>query len=144
MQEEEREEEYSFPGTPDGDGMVTSSNSDVTLREAVWNADINKLVARKHFVPRKQLFPYSVKSFKESFKACSKVVTFITIYLAIVTNVLGGLINIKRYERKSTVGNSASLPRSKNSKEDDCYYSLSGLRKLLVNILGFNKELCLT
>ena len=61
--------------------------------------------------------------------------------MAIVTNVLGGLINIKRYERKSTVGNSASLPQSKNSKEDDCYYSLSGLRKLLVNILGFNKEL---
>ena len=66
MQEKEREKEYSFSETPDGDGMVTSSNSDVTIREAVWNADVNKLVARKHFVPRKQSFPYSVKSFLKS------------------------------------------------------------------------------
>ena len=136
-----REAESTFSGTPDDDGMVTSSNSDVTIQETVWNADENRLVARKHFVPRKRLLPYSVESFKESFKACSRIVTFIALYLAIVTNVLGGLINIKRYERRSTVGNSASLPQSKNSRDDNCYYSLSVLRKFLVNILGFNKEL---
>ena len=61
--------------------------------------------------------------------------------MAIVTNVIGGLINIKRYERKSTVGTSASLQRSKNSRDDNCYYSLTVLRKFLANILGSNKEL---
>ena len=141
MQEKEREEEYLFPGTPDGEGMVTSSISDVTIREAVWDPDINKLVARKHLVSRKQLLPYSVKSFKEAFKACSKVVTFIALYLATVTSVLGGLTNIIRYGKKSTVGNSDSLPRSESSRDCSCHYSISILRKVLVNILGFNKEL---
>ena len=131
-----REAESTFPG-PDDDGMIASSSGDVTT---LWNADVNRLIARKRFVPRKRLLPYSVESFKESLKACSKIVTFIALYLAIVTNVLGGLINIKRYERKSTVGTSASLPRSKNSRADNCYYSLSVLRKFLANILGFNKE----
>ena len=138
-----REAESTFPGPPDDngmkdDGMVMSSNSDVTT---LWNADVNRLIARKRFVPRKRLLPYSVESFKESLKACSKIITFIALYLAIVTNVLGGLINFKRYERKSTVGTSASLPRSKNSMDDNCHYSLSVLRKFLANILGSNKEL---
>ena len=138
-----REAESTFPGPPDedgrkDDGMVTSSNSDITT---LRNVDVNRLSDRKRFVPRKRSLPYSVESFKESLKACSKIVTFIALYLTIVTNVLGGLINIKRYERKSTVGNSASLPQSKNSRDDNCYYSLSVLRKLLANILCFNKEL---
>ena len=47
----------------DDDGMIASSNSDVT-RKAVWHADENRLVARKHLVLRKQLLPLSVKSFK--------------------------------------------------------------------------------
>ena len=136
-----REAESTFLGTTDDDGMVTSPNSDVTIQEAVWNADENRLVARKRFVPRKRLLPYSVKSFKESLKASSKIVTFIALYLAILTNVLGGLINIKRYERKSTVGTLTSLPRSESSRDYSCYYSFSILRKFLANILSFNKEL---
>ena len=136
-----REAESTFSGTPDDDGMITSLNSDVTIREAVWHADENKLIARKHLVSRKQLLPYSVKSFKEAFKAYSKVVTFIALYLATVTNVLGGLTNIIRYGKKCTVGNSDSLPRSESSRDCSCHYSISILRKVLVNILGFNKEL---
>ena len=133
--------ESRLPHRPDDDGMVTSSNGDVTIRESAWNVDENRLVARKRFVPRKRLLPYSVKSFKESLKACSKIVTFIALYLAIVMNVLGGLINIKWYERKSTVGTSTSLPRSESSRDYRGYYSFSILRKFLANILGFNKEL---
>ena len=100
----------------------------------------NRLVAGKRFEPRKQLLPYSVKSFREALKVYGKIVTFITLYLTVVTNVLGGLMNIKRYGRKSTVGNSDSLPRSESSRDYSCHYSISILRKFLVNILGFNKE----
>ena len=85
MQEKERERKYELTGKiqestncesrlahrPDNDGMITSSNSDVTIREAVWYIDENGLVARKRFVPRKRLLPYSMESFKEPFKACS-------------------------------------------------------------------------
>ena len=64
-------------------------------------------------------------------------------FLAIVTNVglLGGLIDIKRYERKSTVGTSASLPQCESSRSYSCYYYFSILRKFLANILGSDKEL---
>ena len=138
MQEKETERECSFPGTPDDDGMVTSLNNDVTT---LWSVDVNRLIARKRFVPRKRSLPYSVGNFKESLRACSRIVTFIAFLLAIVTNVLVGLIDIKRYERKSTVGTSASLSRSENSRGNNCYYSLSVLRKFLANILGSDKEL---
>ena len=138
-----REAESTFSGTPDDDGMITSSNSDVTIREAVWHADETRLVAGKSFEPREQLLPYSVKSFKEALKVYGKIVTFITLYLTVVTNVLGGLTNIIRYGKKSTVGNSDSLPRSESSRGDSCPYSFSIFRKCLDNILGFNQELWL-
>ena len=132
-----RKAESRFQGPPDDDGMVTSSNSDVTIRDTVRNADENRLVARKRFVPRERTPTYSVESFKRSFRACSQIVTFIALFLAIVTNLLGGLINIKRCGRKSTVGTSASLPRSESSRNDSCYYSFSILCKFLANISGF-------
>ena len=100
-----REAESTFPG-PEDDGMITSSTSNVsTLR----NVEVNKLVARKHLESRNCLRSYSEKGFEEAFKVYNKVVTFITFYLAIVTNVLGGLTNIIRYRKKCIVGNSDSL-----------------------------------
>ena len=74
-------------------------------------------------------------------RACIRIITFIVLFVAITTNILGGFINIKRYERKSTVGTSASLPRCESSRSYSCYYSLSILRKFLANILGSDKEL---
>ena len=135
--------ESRHPGSATYDGMkcdvtVASSNSDVTT---LRNAEVNGLIARKRFVPRKRSLTYSVGNFKRSLKACSRIVTFIALFLAIVTNVLGGLINIKQYERKSTVGTSASLPRSESERNYSCYYSLSILRKFLANILSSDKEL---
>ena len=140
MQEKEREREDSLPGRPDDDDIITSLKSDVNIRETVWDADVNRLVARKHFVPRKRSLPYSVGSFKELLKACGRIVSFIALYLAIVTNVLGGVTNIIRYGKKSTVGNSDSLPRRESSGDYSCPYSLSIFRKCLDNILRFNKE----
>ena len=107
-----QKEEFRHPGSVTNVGMkyddiVASSNSDVTI---LRNVEVNRLIAKKRFVPRKRSLTYSVGSFKRSLRACSRIVTFIALFLAIVTNVLGGLINIKRYEKKSTVGTSASLP----------------------------------
>ena len=134
--------ESTFSGRPDDDDIITSLNSDVNVRETVWHADENRLVARKHFVPRKRSLPYSVGSFGKLLKAYGRLVSFIALYLAIVTNVLGGLANITRYGKKSTVGNSDSLPRSESSGDYSCcHYSLSIFRKCLDNILRFNKEL---
>ena len=102
VQEKEREEEFKLPGSTDYDVMDDGVlNGDVTLRVP----DVNRLIARKRYVPRKRSLRHSVGSFERSLRACSRTVTFIALLSAIVTNVLGDLINIKLYERKSTVGN---------------------------------------
>ena len=135
--------ESRHPGSTTDDGMkyddiVASSNSDVpTLR----NVDVNRLIARKRFVPRKRSLTYSVRSFKRSLRAYTQIITFIALFLAIITNVLEGSINIKRYERKSAVGTSASLPRCESPRGYSCYCSFSILRKFLANVLGSDKEL---
>ena len=141
VQEKEREKECQFPGPPDGDGMVASSNSDVTIRDTRWNAEINRLIARKRYIPRKRLLANSVGNVKRSLRACIRIITFIMLFVAITTSMLGGLINNRRCERKSTVGTSASLPRFESSRSYCCYFSLSILRKFLANILGSDKEL---
>ena len=139
--------ESRHPGSATDDGIkcddiIASSNSDVTIRDTLWNVEVNRLIARKRYVPRKRSLTYSVGSFERSLKACSRIVTFIALFLAIVTNVLGGLINIKRYERKSTVGNSSSLPLSGPlsaiSKRELLFFHL---RKLSTIILVIYEEL---
>ena len=139
VQEKEREEECKLLGSTDYDVMDDEVlNGDVTLRVP----DVNRLIARKRYVPRKRSLRHSVGSFGRSLRACSRIVTFITLLLVMVMNVLGGLINIKRYERKSTVGNSSSLPLSgplsaSGFRELVFLY----LRELSATILGINREL---
>ena len=133
--------ESTFSGRPDDDDIITSLNSDVNVRETVWHADENRRVTGKHFIPRKRSLSYSVGSFGKLLKAYGGLVSFIVLHPAIIANVLGGITNIIRYGKKSTVGNSGSLPHSESSRYDSCLYSLSILRKCLDNILRFNKEL---
>ena len=85
---------------------------------------------------------HSVGSFERSLRACSRTVTFIALLLAIVINVLGGLINIRLYERKSTVSTSVSLPLFEYSMGISCHDSfLSILRKSSANILSIDEGL---
>ena len=138
--------ESRHPGSATDDGIkcddiIASSNSDVTIRDTLWNAGVNRLIARKLFVPRKRSLTYSVGSFKRSLRACIRIITIVMLFVAITTSMLGGLINNRRCERKSTVGTSASLPRFESSRSYSCYSSLSILRKFLANILGSDKEL---
>ena len=97
------------------DDMIASSNSDVT-RKAVWHADENRLVARKHLVSRKQLSSFALRSFRAAFNACNRIVNCVMLFLATVTSVLGGLTNIMRYGRKCIVGNSDSLAQRESSR----------------------------
>ena len=122
--------------------IIASPDSDVTIRDTLRNPDVNRLIARKRYVPKKRSRMHSVGSFERSLRACSRTITFITLLLVIVINVLGGLINIRLYERKSTVGNSSSLFLSKPLSAISCRNSfLSILRKFSANILGIDEEL---
>ena len=123
-----------------GGVIVASSNSDVILR----NVDINKPIARKRYVTRKQSFMPSGGSFKSSLRVCSRTFTFIALLLAIIISVSGGLFNIRLHERKSTVGTSANLPLCEFFVSISCRDSLfRSLREFSTNILGINEGLCL-
>ena len=118
-------------------GVIVAGNGDVTTR-----LDVNRLIARKRYVPRKRSLMHSVGSFERSLRACSRTVTFIALLLAIVINVLGGLINIRLYERKSTVGSSSSLFLSRPLSATSCRELLFlYLRELSATILVINKGL---
>ena len=124
-----REAESRHPGSTTYDStkcdiIVASSNSDDTLRDV----EVNRFIARKRFVPRKRSLTYSIGSFERLMRACIRIITFILLFVAIRTNILGGLINTKRCERKSTVGNSASLPLFECSMSNSCCSFLSILR----------------
>ena len=153
MQEKEREGEWMFksqestncqgaesrhPGSATYEAMGDALNSDVTTRVP----DVNRLIARKHYVPRKRSFMHSVGSFERSLRAYSRAITFIVLLLAIIINVLGGLINIRLFERKSTVGNSSSLFLSKPLSAISCRELLFlYLQELSATILVINEGL---
>ena len=141
---EKEELKFKSQGTTNcpnhSDVMVASPNSDVILR----NVEVNKLIARKHYAPRKQSLVHSKGSLKSSLRVCSRTFTFIALILAIVISVVGGLFNIRLPERKSTIGTSSSLstfePLVAISFRDSLF--LSFLRESSANILGINEGLC--
>ena len=126
------------------DVTVASSGSDVTIRDILWNADVNRLIARKRHVPRKCSLMYSVGGFGRSLMAYSRTITFVALLLAIVINVTEGLVNIRPSEGKSIVGNLPSLPLSGQIYLLVCPASLFLyiLRDLAAFILGINEGFC--
>ena len=122
-------------------GVITPVNGDVTIRDIV---DVNRPIARKRYVPRKQSLMPSEGSFKSSLRVCSRTFTFIALLLAIIISVSGGLFNIRLPERKSTVGTSANFSLFESFVAISCHDSLflSILRESSANILGINEGLC--
>ena len=82
--------------------------NDATPDGDVTRPDINKGIARARYT-QKHSFVSKIGCIKSSLSVYCQTVTRITLLLAIIINVLGGLNNIRLYERKSTVGNSSSL-----------------------------------
>ena len=144
-----QEAEFRHPGSTNYDniechvmvsGVIVAGNGDVTIRDP----DVNRLIARKRYVPRKRSLMHSVGSVERSLRAYSRTVTFIALLLAIIINVLGGLINIRPSERKSTVGNSPSLFLSApiSSLRFHASLFLYILRELAAFILCINEGFC--
>ena len=137
-----KEKEFKHPGSTNYDDIecdvIVAENGDVT------RPDINKPIAGKRYIPRKQSLMPSEGSFESSLRVCSRTFTFIALLLAIVISVSGGLFNIRLPERKSTVGTSASLSLFEFfvaiSFHDSLFLSI--LRESSANILGINEGLC--
>ena len=118
-------------------GVIAEPDNDVTIRDIV---DVNRPVARKHYAPRKQSFLYSKGSLKSSLRVYNRTFTFITLILAIVICVVGGLFNIRLPERKSIIGTSSEPLIATISFRNSLF--LSVLRESSANIFGINEGLC--
>ena len=88
------------------DDIIVSSKSDVTLRHILSTEGINRLIARKRFLPTEQSLSYLVNNSRKLWTACKGLISLIIVRLAIIISILGGLTKIIRCERKSIVGNS--------------------------------------
>ena len=141
-QEKERENEPRLPGTPDCKGMVTSLINDVTIREQDGELSINKLVARQYEKTRDRLCSYREKGCRKVVMIYNKVVTVMTFYCILVTQVLEGITSPRQCERKSTVGNSKGFSGSE-SVRDYGSYTFYTVLECLGDILGYKHELWL-
>ena len=83
-----REAEYLFP---DGKGMVTSLISDVTIREKDGELSLNKPIARQREKTRDRLRPYTEEGYRKVVKSYNKVITVITFYCLLITQILKGI-----------------------------------------------------
>ena len=134
-----REAEYLFP---DGKGMVTSWISDVTIGEQDGKLGRNKLVVRQYEKTRVCLRSSAEKGCRKVIKSYNKVITVMTFYCILVTQLLKGIASPRRCERKSTVGNSERFSSSTSVRDYEDYAFYSVLERL-GNILRYKLLLLL-
>ena len=128
-----REAECLFP---DGEGMVTSLISGVTIREQDGDVSVNKLVARQRWKSSDHLCSFAEEGCRKVVKSYNKVITVITFYCLLVTQILKGITSPRRCERKSTVGNSECLSSS-TSVRDYGSYAFYSVLECLGDLLGY-------
>ena len=122
--------EPKLPGTPVCKGMVTSLMDDVTVREQDGERSLDALVARRCERMRSRLCSFTEQGRRKVVTGYNKVITVITFYWLLITQVLKGITSSRRCERKSTVGNSARLPSSTSVRDYESYTFYSVLECL--------------
>ena len=125
--------------------VVASSNSDVT-RKAVCAPTvlsvegINRLVARKCFLPTKHSALSLIDNSRKRWMACKGLVSLIIIRLVMILSVLGGLTRIIRCKRKSVVGNSMEFGSNEKLSNVGAPFPFTIFHKRLNTILGFQRK----
>ena len=133
-------EEVKFkpPGSTNDDDIecdVIEHGNDATNRDT----DVNKLIARKCYAPKKHSFVHTKEFLKSSLRVCSRTFSFIAFILAIVISVVGGLFNIRLPERKSTIATSSEPLVASRFLDSPV---LSGLREFAATIIHIREGLC--
>ena len=129
-QEREGMNETQLPGTPVCKGMVTSLMDDVTVREQDGERSLDSLVARRCENIRSRLCLFAEQGRRKVVTGYNKVITIMTVYWLLFTQVLKGITSSRRCERKSAVGNSARLSSSASVQDYDSYAFFSVLECL--------------
>ena len=135
-QEREGKSEPKLPGTPVCKGMVTSLINDVTIREQDGTLSLNKLVARQCERVRSRLYSSTEQGCRTVVESYNKIITVITFYCILVTQILKGITSPRRCERKSTVGNSGRF-LSSTSVRDYGSYAFYSVLECLGDILRY-------
>ena len=128
------------------DDVVASSNSDVTRKAvcepAVLSVEgINKLLARKRFLPTKHSLSSLVSNSRKRWMACKGLISLIVIRLAMILSVLGKLTKIIRCERKSIVGNSMEFGSNEKLRNVGAPFPFTIFHKCLNSVVGFQRKL---
>ena len=124
------------------DDVVASSNSDVT-RKAVCEPDegINRLLARKRFLPTKHSLSSLINNSRKRWTASKGLISLIIIRLAMILSVLGKLTKMIRCERKSIVGNSIEFGSNERLRNVGAPFPFTIFHKCLNTVLGFQRKL---
>ena len=141
MQEKEKEREDPPTRRLGDDDIIASSKSDVTLRHILSTEGINRLIARKRFLPTKQSLSYLVNNSRKLWTGCKGLIFLIIVRLAIIISILGGLTEIIGCERKSIVVNSKEFISSESLRNVSSPFPFSMFHKCLNAVLSFRKEL---
>ena len=131
-----QEAKFKPPGSTNYDVM-----DDAPLTDDVTNPDVNKPIAGTREV-QKHLSLSRIRPIGGSLRVCNMTFTKITLLLAMIISVFGCLFNIRLSERKSTVGNSASLLLSEPLVDSFRDFSFRSIFNSSANILGINEGLC--
>ena len=126
--------------------VVASSNSDVTRKAVCETAvlsveGINRLVARKRFLPTEHSALSLIDNFRKRWMACKGLVSLIIIRLILILGMLGRLTKIIRCERKSVVGNSMEFGSNEKLRNVGAPFPFNIFRKWLNTVLGFQRKL---
>ena len=126
--------------------VVASSNNDVTRKAVCETAvlsveGINRLVARKRFLPTEHSALSLIDNSRKRWMACKGLVSLIIIHLIMILSMLGGLTKIIRYERKSVVGNSMEFGSSEKLGNIGTPFPFIIFHECLNTVLGFQRKL---
>ena len=123
------------------DDIIAPSKNDINLLDILSTEGINRLIARKRFLPTKQSLSYLVNHSRELWTAYKGLISLIVVRLAIIISVLGGITKIIRCERKSIVSNSKEFVSSERLRNVSSPLPFSIFHKCLNAVLSFRKEL---
>ena len=141
MQQKEKERENPLARSLGNDDIIVSSKCDVTLPAVLSVEGINRLVARKRFLPTKHSVSSLINNSRKRWTACKGLISLIIIRLVMILSVLGKLTEIIRCERKSIVGNSMEFGSNERLRNVGAPFPFTIFHKCLNTVMGFQKKL---
>ena len=145
-----KEVKFKHPGSTNDDDIecdVIEHDNDATIRDT----DVNKLIARKCYAPKKHSFMHTKEFLKNTLSMCSRTFTQLAVMLAVVISILGGGLNMKLPKLICTSGLSSVECESGNNSNSAHprvaisfldYPILAILRKSTAAITNISKGLC--